>query len=50
MRGAAGANAEFKKHFHYTECSSMFENPACLDAWNKSAGRGNDTVTLTNLG
>lgn len=49
MPGAAGANAEFKKQLHHTECSTIFANPACLDAWNKHAGRGNNTVTLRKL-
>lgn len=50
MPAAASANAEFKKHLLYIEGSSIFANPACLDAWNKPAGKGNDTMTLRKLG
>lgn len=41
MPGTASANADY---------SSIVAIPACLDAWDKPAGRGNDTAALRKLG
>lgn len=50
MPGTASANADFKKGLPYIVCSSIVAIPACLDAWDKPAGRGNDTAALRKLG